>query len=175
MGLIWQRFLAWLNRWAQYPVTVPQEPIKHVPLPPIPPPPKTLREKIHQNALMWIGRDASPKNLAPKELSCAESVANILHEVLPTFPKDIVSTIELQSILDKHSNFERTLIPKPGCVLVSPRIGDRPGHSGFFTTGNGIISNDSKTGRMQLNYDLNSWIREMKEKRGLRIFIWNPL
>jgi len=38
-----------------------------------------------------------------------------------------------------------------------------------------IISNDSKTGKMEINYTLDSWIKEMRYKRGLRIFFWEAL
>lgn len=143
---------------------------------PLPEPKLTLRDKIHFLAVESIGTDASKENLAPQDLSCAEGVANILHKADPTFPKDIISTIELHKILDLHDNYERVTIPKPGCIINSPREGNTPGHAGIFTYGNRIISNDSKTGKMQNNYSLDSWIKDLKEKRGLKhIYIHEPL
>lgn len=138
------------------------------------PAPKPLPPSLLSVAMQYRGKDASPKNLAPQELSCAEGVSNIIHEWNPAFPSGVLNTARLAQILDASPHFERTTIPKAGCVIVSPRVGETPGHAGFFTEPNWILSNDSRTGKMEVNYSLDSWIRVMRHGRGLRILIWQP-
>lgn len=137
--------------------------------------PLTPGEKVLLTVRAHLGTDASPMNLAPKELSCAEGVANILNKVYPSVPRNIIST----NILDKHlsdsTHFKSTKIPKPGSVIMSPRQGTTPGHCGFFLTSNRIASNSSKTGLFEDNYSLDSWVREMRDKRKLKIYIYEPL
>lgn len=132
------------------------------------------REKILQAAKDALGTDASPMNLAPQELSCAEAVSNIVKKVYPSFMLT-VSTIELDRFLTSSPYFKSTKIPKPGSVIVSPRQGNTPGHTGLFLTADRIASNDSRTGKFQENYTLQTWIEEMRKKRGLRIYFYEPL
>lgn len=132
------------------------------------------REKILQAARDALGTDASPMNLAPQELSCAEAVSNIVKRVYPSFMMT-VSTIELDRFLTNSPYFKSTKIPKPGSIINSPRIGGNPGHCGIFLTTNRIASNDSKTGKFKDNYSFDSWAREMRDRRGLKIFIYEPI
>lgn len=132
------------------------------------------REKLLMAAKMALGTDASPMNLAPQELSCAEAVSNVVKKVFPSFMLT-VSTIELDRFLSKSPQFKSTKIPSPGCIINSPRLGSIPGHCGIFLTTNRIASNDSKTGKFQDNYSLDSWAREMRDKRGLKIYLYEPI
>lgn len=167
------RFFAVLNAWLTRVLTPSPQPFPQ-PLPQ-PKPKQKLIDLVHAEALFSIGKDASPRNLAPQELSCAEGVSNLIHLVDPTFPGNVISTIELTRLLDLHDNYQQTRIPKPGCVIVSPRKGTTPGHAGIFTHGQRIISNDSKLGKMQNNYSLTSWAKEMRDRRGLKIYFWEPI
>jgi len=146
-------------------------------VPPVPAPaPESNRERLHEEALLSIGTDASPLDHTPDEFGCAESLSLIVRRAFPDFKAPFTSTIDLAAYLDKRTDlFKRTIIYKPGCIIVSPRVGTVPGHCGFFTDGSRIISNDSKSGLMQNNYSWNGWVQEFKDRRGLRIFIWEPL
>ena len=81
----------------------------------------TPGEKVLLTVRAHLGTDASPMNLAPKELSCAEGVANILNKVYPSVPRNIISTNVLDKHLSDSTQFKKTKIPKPGSVIMSPR------------------------------------------------------
>ncbi len=138
---------------------------------PIPLDPISKSRELINLTLESIGKDISPKNLAPQEYSCAEGVSNLLSEIIP-FPGSVLSTAQLKVTLDDCKYLERTTIPEPGCVIVSPRTVLINGHAGIFVDSKNIVSNDSKTGTMQKNYTLDEWIKEMKDNRGLHIYLW---
>lgn len=144
---------------------------------PIPQPIPVLsnREKLHELALSSIGTDASPDDHAPDEFGCSESLSAIIQALHHDFSSEILSTAQLANTLDDDKRFRRTVIPKRGCIIVSPRTSEINGHCGIWTEGERIISNDSKTGLMKNNYSFASWVKTFKEGRGLRILIWEPL
>ena len=163
------------EEWPEYdndpavPVEVPPEG-ENLPPQPLPSPEPTLA----QEALKWEGKDASPKGLAPKELSCAEGVSNIIHAIFPDFPPDLTSTYVLFQELLESPHFKTTLEPKRGCVIISPREGDRYGHAGIFVEDNVILSNDSSKGLMEKNYTFKTWIERIGRKRDLHSYIFTP-
>ena len=137
-------------------------------------PPQPTSDPLAQEALKWEGKDASPKGLAPRELSCAEGVSNIIHAVFPDFPPDLTSTNTLFHELLVSKRFKTTLEPKKGCVIVSPREGDRYGHAGIFVENNLILSNDSSKGLMEKNYTFKTWIERIGRKRNLHSYVFTP-
>lgn len=136
---------------------------------------KPKRERILDNARSFLGKDASPENKTNKETACAESVAHILNSITPSIPKGVLSTIELAFHLDHSDEYKDTRIPKEGNIIVSPRKGSQLGHTGIFITTDTIASNDSRDGLFQLNYSFDEWAQEMRQKRGLRIFIYEAV
>lgn len=150
---------------------MPPETPEIAPVVPLP----SLAFLITEEAKQWEGRDASPRGLAPQEVSCAEGVSNILHRVLHEFPEGIVSTASLFGRLLEDTHFTPVLTPSPGCVIVSPRTQMTFGHAGIFIEDDVILSNDSKTGTMQQNYTFDTWIHEMKVRRGLHTYIFKPV
>ena len=139
----------------------PTEPIK---------PPLSLQ--IYQEARKWLGKEASPKDLAADEYGCAESVSNIINIVLPDFFAGILSTIVLNEILSEDSRFHTELNIQAGDIIVSPRIGEQAGHCGIAMSDTKIASNNSSTGLFETNYSWQSWIKEMKDRRGLHTYIY---
>ena len=136
----------------------------------------TNREKLLEAIRDSIGSDASPGDKVSDEFGCAESASNIIKKVYPNFRAPILSTKELVAELDRHPEcFERTTLPKPGCIIISPRTDTTTGHAGFFVAKDRIVSNDSATGLMQDNYSWSSWVLSFKDRKGLRIYIWEPL
>lgn len=133
---------------------------------------KTPTDVLLETVESFIGKDASPDNKAPQDLSCAEGASNIINKAFSNFPKGILSTVDLQKELKRQPMFKATLTPKRGCIINSPRIGDTPGHVGFMVSDTEIVSNDSKTGTMKKNYTWLSWIKEMRDKRGLKIHLF---
>ncbi len=133
----------------------------------------TRREEILEAAKSWLGKDASPANKATNDHSCSESVSNVLNGVL-TFPS-VLSTAELDHFLDRSGDFVPTKIPKPGTIIVSPRTNTVLGHCGIFLTADRIASNTSADGIWRDNYDLKSWVAEMRGVRGLHVFMYDAV
>ena len=112
-------------------------------------------------------QDATPRDIAPDGLACAETVSTILREYLAQkgiiFPV-IISTYELWKELEKREDlFERVYEPQSEDIVISPtKLNTRPdlmphGHAGFYIDSDRIASNDSRTGQLKINYDRESW------------------
>lgn len=133
------------------------------------PMPQSNREKLYQEALTWIGKDASPNNSAPQELSCAESVSNIVRKVLPDFPM-ILGTAELLGRLKNDPRFKATLDPKEGNIVINSTgsgNGTIRGHCGIFTTNEQIMANNSNTGLWDVKYTALTWKNYFRLKGGM--------
>jgi hypothetical protein len=144
------------------------------PAPPQPTPPAPT-DALAAAAASWLGKDASPKNLAPQEVSCAEGVSNIAHSVYPDFPAEILSTADLEVELQKSTRFTPVLTPQKGCVIVSPRTPTINGHTGIFISDTEIASNSSATGKFEKNYTFEDWVKMFKVGRGLHVYLYRPL
>lgn len=119
------------------------------------------REKLYQTAFGCIGTDASPNDVAPDELGCAETV-NAIHK--KTFGHEIggsVSTYLLYQALRSSTEFIKVDAPLRGDIVISPTGygsgGLSNGHVGIVADSGMIMSNDSRTGLFSLNYTLDSW------------------
>ena len=168
-------FLSWLWGGKIGPMpSLPKE-ILPEPVPDPKPSPEPAGIQLAEEAKLWIGKDASPLNRAPQELSCAEGVTTIVNRVFPgTLDASIISTISLFEALKKSKKFKAVLDPAVGTIVVSPRIGNMPGHTGIYTEENLICSNDSRTGKMQENYTRNSWRKTFIHGRGLKGYLFSP-
>lgn len=107
-----------------------------------------------------IGTDASPSDLAPDELGCAETVTNILKKVYPEVPI-LTGTWTLWDYLRNPKNgYVQVSEPTPETIIISPtglgKAGTN-GHVGIFLEDGLIASNDSKTGRFIQNHTLDTW------------------
>lgn len=112
---------------------------------------------IHIEALKWLGKDASPLDVAPDELGCAESVSNIIRQVID-FPL-ITGTWTLMEKLNNDPHFILVDIDdiKKGDVLLyaTGEVAEAPfvGHV-FISDGAELMSNTSTTGNWEKNYTL---------------------
>jgi hypothetical protein len=80
----------------------------------------TKKEQLYSLAVINLGRDASPKDEAPDELGCADSVSQILKYLYPDFVPQI-STAKLFSELDiSKSRFARVSNFTKGTIIISP-------------------------------------------------------
>lgn len=134
-----------------------------------------LKPTLYQVATSYIGKDASPRDLASDVVGCAESVSTILRDVLPTFPI-ITGTYTLWQMLEQDHRFKRVTIPMPGTIIISPTGTStskvvRNGHVGIFGEAEKIMSNDSNNGLWQQNYTLTSW-RERWGKAGYPLYMY---
>lgn len=139
---------------------------KQVPVTPLP----LLKpsDQLHKVAINSLGQDASPKDRAPDELGCAETVSELINLVTP-FPI-ITGTWTLADNLKKNKKFIQIKNPKVGAVIISPTgeggTKEIPnGHTGIVGHNNKIMSNDSRTGTFEENYTVSSW-EERYKKRG---------
>jgi hypothetical protein len=129
------------------------------------------RIKLYEAAYNALDSDASPKNQAPQELACAETVMAIERKAFPdsTFkPSNTLSTYYLYKALRESPLWKQVYIPAPGDLVISPTGWGRAknpdgslvikaGHTGFVMMGGDIASNDSRDGIFRINYTLDSW------------------
>lgn len=141
---------------------------------PLPKP--SAAEQLKTTALAWIGRDASPLNRAPQELSCAEAVVTLVNRTWPgTLDENIIDTYVLHRALIHSPRFHGVLDPVPGCIEISPRSGVAYGHVGIYVEADRIASNDSRTGKFERNYTRMSWRKTFIQGRGLKAYLFVPV
>jgi hypothetical protein len=143
---------------------------------PLPTPPITKhmnnKEKFIKVCLDALDTDVTPEDREPDELACSATICKLLQKVFPDFPYFPLTT-DLFYKLKVDKRFKAVLEPGKGKIVISPRIGTTPGHVGVWITEDKIASNTSKTGLFQGNYMWASWIREMRDRRGLKIYIFD--
>ena len=129
-------------------------------------------DRIYTTAYNAIGTDVSPKDYAPDDLGCAESVSNMIQKALPElrFPT-AVSTYLLYAYLAQSPSFRPVNTPTPGCIIISVTgTGNgvvKNGHVGIVGK-EWIMSNDSRTGTWEANFQLSSWKRYYEAKGGMQ-------
>lgn len=137
--------------------------------------------ELYALAAQGIGRDVSPRDLAPDDVACAESVSMLIQKIYPGFPT-ILSTAQLHTFFLNHTeNFRKVDISNclPGDIIVSPTgMGNNPrmphGHTGILAK-EGICSNDSASGEWHEYYTLQTWINRYQKVGGYPVFIFRPL
>lgn len=121
-----------------------------------------------------VGEDASPNDMAPDGLGCAESVSTLISHLI-NFPI-ILSTKVLYETLKSDSRFERTLKLDAGNIIISPTgYGNgnlAHGHVGIIGENEIIYSNDSATGNWLANYTITSWVNRYRKIGGFPIFVF---
>lgn len=136
------------------------------------------RIKLYEAARSFIGKDASPNDLAPDEYGCADSVSEVIKAAFGDYliQKNRVSTYWLYKALRESPKWKEVHIPTPGCIVISPTgYGTRKnpdgtlaipvGHVGIVMLNGRIASNDSRDGIFRENYSIESW-RDRYVRRG---------
>ncbi len=155
--------LAWLN--VQSPMAEPTQ--------------NALR--IYQTAKNLLGTDASPNDVAPDFLACAETVWNIVNKALGLriAGAPITSTKVLYEALLKSSMFESVTLDQAdmGDIIISPTgygtNRSAHGHCGIIAK-YGILSNNSEDGKLEENYTKTSW-KNYFEARGFPVVCFRAL
>lgn len=177
--MIWLRLLwdflvtAFSHNMPVNPPDLPSEP--SLPPKPTPAPIDPPHIVMARQAAVWIGRDPSTPDLANDELGCADSVSAIVRTVYPQFVHTVSTITLFNNLKADKKHFKAVLTPMKGCIIVSPRMGKQPGHTGIFLTDRHIASNNSKRGLWEGNYSYESWITYFKHKKGLRIYLFQPI
>lgn len=127
-------------------------------------------DRIYKYACTKLGIDASPNDLAPDELGCAETVTTILHALFADVPI-LLGTNQLFSFLKQSAKFSQVQNPLPGDVIISPTgfggfNGITNGHTGIVGQNGVIMSNSSATGNFEQNYTIDTWSARYKIKGG---------
>jgi hypothetical protein len=121
-------------------------------------------EKINKAVLFWLGKEASPRDLAPDEYGCVETITNVLRYAGCEMPV-LLSTRDLYNFLNKSKEWvglrfgEQT---KEGDLILSVTgqggmNGVKNGHVGIILRDGNIASNDSSTGKFEQYYNLTTW------------------
>lgn len=136
-------------------------------------------QKIYETALQCIGIDASPNDLAPDELGCAETVTTILNKAGIQMPV-ILSTAELFKYLSAGIQWLEVPKPLPGDVIISPtgmggKNGITHGHTGIMGLDGKIMSNNSYTGTFEKNYTIQSWKARYQNLGGYPVHIFRKV
>jgi hypothetical protein len=108
---------------------------------------------------MFIGKDASPRDLVDDELGCAESVSEVIR-CLVDFPI-ITGTWTLWDKLRKDDRFEEVGEPAEGDIIISPTgtgNGKVVGHTGVVGKDNTVMSNNSFTGTFEVTHTIQEWM-----------------
>ena len=156
-------------------------PVKTVPDPiPLAPQVKSPRERLYDAAVASLGMDASPRDVAPDEYGCAESVNEIHKKAFGEYIENPgISTTKLfAAMIERSDKFVRVIKPECGNIIISPtgfaNIDNPPiknGHVGIFGKDLKIMSSSSATGKFEENYTLDTWINRYR-KRGFYPIIY---
>lgn len=120
---------------------------------------KPNAELLYKQATLYLGKDASPLDIVADEVGCAESVTEILRQVID-YPIT-VGTWTLNDMLSRDSRFLVIReIPQKGDIIISPTgtgNGTIRGHVGIVGLDNVIMSARSDTGLWSTFYNLDTW------------------
>jgi hypothetical protein len=169
-SFIWDKLSRFLKLLFPEPVPPPPAPSA----PPIvvePQPTPKPMSKLFTTAVALLGKDASPKDIARDGVGCAESVSTIIKSIYPTFPI-VTGTWSLWDALRARPNFSPVSPDslQPGDIILCATgtgSGAIPnGHVGILGEGDGIMSNDSRTGLWSVNFTRESWHNYFVTKGG---------
>lgn len=139
------------------------------------------QEKIYLRARSLVGTDASPRNNAPNELACAESVSSIIHFVVPGFPV-VLSTSDLNALFEKYSNWNEVPASDagPGDIIIAPTgtggmNGITHGHTEIISENGRLMGNQSfgpHQGKWMEDMTIEEFFDYFKTKGGYDIHIY---
>src|SRR5438128_8508060 len=130
---------------------------------------------LYNSALASLGTDASPNDLAPDEVGCAETIDTIYNKTFAHFiargKTPTLSTNLLYKALRDSLEFAQVDVSLEGDIVISPTgYGTNRamphGHVGIVGKNATIMSNDSRTGTFEQNFTLPGWIRYYHLKGG---------
>lgn len=117
--------------------------------------------KLYQTATSFLGKDASPKDLANDEVACAESVNDVCFAAFLENVGGGLSTALMYRALQTSSKFAEVTTPLKGDIIISPTgYGNGQlsnGHVGIVGDNGQIMSNNSNNGLWDIHYTLASW------------------
>ena len=138
--------------------------------------------RLYEAARNFLGKDASPSDLAPDEVGCADSVSEGEYLI----KENRLSTYWLYKALRESPKWKEVFIPIPGCVIISPTgfaTRKNPdgtlvipvGHVGVIMLDGKIASNDSRDGIFRENYTVTSWNDRYVRRGGFFAKMYRPI
>ncbi len=137
------------------------------------------KKKLYDAAVSFLGKDASPRDIADDEYGCAESVNEVYKTAFGKYisPSNILSTRVLYETMLISPIFRSTETPQEGTIIVSPtgysKKGAKNGHVGICGKNGIVISNDSKSGLFLEYYTIASWRLYYEKKLGFPVYFFN--
>ncbi len=117
------------------------------------------REKLYATAFSFLGIDASPRDIAPDDFGCAESLNEVYKAAFGHPIGGDISTTRLYAALMASKELLEVDSPLPGDIIISPTgfVKRVPvGHVGIVGKWQ-IMSNNSVTGKWDVYYTQQSW------------------
>lgn len=138
------------------------------------------RVKLYETALSMLGTDASPKDEAPDDVGCADSVTQVILKVFPNCINGSVGTAELYKQLNSSPQFMKVIEFKFGDIIISPtgmgKNSSMPhGHTGIVGENEEIMSNSSTDGIWKVNYTVSSWVDRFRKIGKYPIYFFRKL
>lgn len=143
---------------------------------------------LYAEALKCLGKDASPNDVVPDEVGCAESVSDIIIDAFGIHAGIAfsVSTYLLYQELSASKGFTRVDVPLEGDIIISPTgfgNGTLPnGHVGIVGQINNtildsslIMSNTSATGLFTQNYTIGTWKARYQQIGGYPVVFFRKI
>lgn len=141
----------------------------------------TKNDQLYGWAVSVLGKDASPNDIAPDELGCAESwneIYKLMHgEHL--YKGNMLSTYWLYKALKESPKFVRVFTPQRGTTVISPTNAHQTGHVGIFGEHGIIMSNNSFKdsngirGVWDENYTAASWQRYFGDRKQMPVYYFD--
>jgi hypothetical protein len=134
---------------------------------------ENMQKKLFEAIERSIGFDITPKDTVPDEFACVEQLWTVLNTVHP-FPY-VTYTPRLVEELKKSEYWVGTLDLNKGNIIVNATgtgNGSVVGHCGFIWDNGKIVSNNSKTGKMDTYYNFETWKQRYRIKGGMPTLIF---
>lgn len=125
-------------------------------------------DHLYDVAYSFIGKDASPKELAPDVVSCAESLSCVMIAAgVPDLHNPILGTAQLNQWL--HDHFTEVEVPELGDIVMSATgsgNGRIKGHCGVMGK-HTVMSNNSQSGLWDYHWTLDEWKKYYEIRGGI--------
>lgn len=141
-----------------------------------------MQEKIYEEVVKALGKHETLNNAVDPELGCAEAWSSIAKRAgvqgIPALGYS--GTAALYQFLSTDSQFEEIATPEYGATIISPTVGSKHGHVGFFgkygvqyVNDWGICSNDSSNGLFREQWHYSAWLDYYQKYLGLTVHIFH--
>lgn len=136
-------------------------------------------ERLYRVAKAWLGKDASPADVAPDEYGCAETVNNIVFTAFDEDAGGDVSTYRMYRAIRNNKKFAEVKIPVKGDIILSPTgYGNgsiKNGHVGIIGANGVVMSNSSVSGLFRENYSIMEWRERYEIKGGYPVYFYRRI